>query len=125
MLRFVAVPQGYHQTAPSSLTGFEPRFSNLPGLRARPPKGPRNLKKSVKEPHFVLLGGSHMHKTAPHLRSLGATVKGRSVAGWFSNTVSGQDLLSRVRNAELPPDAVFLVTAMGPLNRMMSVARFP
>jgi hypothetical protein len=55
----------------------------------------------AKELHFVLIGGSHMRKTAPHLSSMGTKVTDLSIPGWVSNTANGQQLMDRVRAADL------------------------
>jgi hypothetical protein len=77
---------------------------------------PRDLSTSnsgAKELHLVLLGGSHMHRTAPHLRSLGVKVTDLSTPGWVSNTANGQHLMDRVRFAELPSDVVYVLDLLG------------
>jgi len=67
----------------------------------------------TKETHIVLIGGSHLHYTAPHLKSLGATVTDLSVPGWISNVRNGQNLMDRVRCAEPPSDAVYVFDILG------------
>jgi hypothetical protein len=67
----------------------------------------------AKELHIVLIGGSHMHYTAPHLASLGAKITNLSVPGWISNVASGQLLIDRVCVSELPPDAIFVFDVLG------------
>ena len=71
------------------------------------------VSEGTKDPHIVLVGGSHLHYTAPHLKSLGATVTDLSVPGWVSNVRNGQNLMDRVRGSELPPDAVFVFDILG------------
>ena len=67
----------------------------------------------AKELHFVLIGGSHMRKTAPHLSSMGTKVTDLSIPGWVSNTANGQQLMDRVRAADLPSDAVYVLDLLG------------
>jgi len=71
------------------------------------------VSEGVKDPHIVLVGGSHLHYTAPHLKTLGATVTDLSVPGWVSNVRNGQNLMDRVRGSELPPNAVFVFDILG------------
>ncbi len=54
-----------------------------------------------------------MHYTAPHLKSLGATVSDLSVPGWISNVCNGQSLMDRVRCSEPPSDAVYVFDVLG------------
>jgi hypothetical protein len=67
----------------------------------------------AKEMHFVMIGGSHTKKTAPHLRAMGVKVTDLSIPGWVANTVNGQQLMDRVRSAALPSDAVFVLDLLG------------
>jgi hypothetical protein len=73
----------------------------------------------AKELYFVTIGGSHMKKTAQHLRAMGIKVTDLSIPGWVSNTVSGQLLMDRVSSANLPPGAVYILDFLG-----MSSVRF-
>jgi len=67
----------------------------------------------AKEMHFVMIGGSHTKKTAPHLREMGVKVTDLSIPGWVANTVNGQQLMDRVRSATLPSDAIFVLDLLG------------
>jgi hypothetical protein len=67
----------------------------------------------AKEMHFVMIGGSHTKKTAPHLRAMGVKVTDLSIPGWVSNTINGQQLMDRVRSATLPSDAIFVLDLLG------------
>jgi hypothetical protein len=71
------------------------------------------LESGSKEPHFATIAGSQMKETAPHLRAMGAKVTDLSIPGWVSNTANGQQLMDRVRSAELPPDVVYLLDFLG------------
>jgi hypothetical protein len=71
------------------------------------------ITEGTKELHIVLIGGSHMHYTAPHLKSLGAIVTDLSVPGWISNVRNGQSLMDRVRCSEPPSDAVYVFDVLG------------
>ena len=41
------------------------------------------MSESTKELHIVLIGGSHMHNTAPHLKALSAIYHHRSLCSWL------------------------------------------
>jgi hypothetical protein len=71
------------------------------------------VSEGTKDLHIVLIGGSHLHYTAPHLKTLGATVTDWSVPGWVSNVRNGQNLMDRVRCSEPPLDAVFVFDILG------------
>jgi hypothetical protein len=61
----------------------------------------------AKELHFVLLVGSHMHRTAPHLRALG------QLRGGSPTLPVGNTLMDRVRFAELSSDVVYVLDLLG------------
>jgi hypothetical protein len=81
-----------------------------------------------KELHIVLIGGSHLHYTAPLLKTLGATVTDLSVPGWISYVRNGQNLMDRVQCSEPLTPSMFLtslVTVVRGSGRRTGVARFP
>jgi hypothetical protein len=77
------------------------------------PRDQSTFEQGAKELHFVLLGGSHMKRTAPHLRAMGVKVTDLSVSGWVSNTASGQQLMDRVISTGLPSDAIYVLDLLG------------
>jgi hypothetical protein len=60
-----------------------------------------------------MIGGSHMKKTALHLRAMGIKVTNLSIPGWVSKTANGQHFLDMVRLAELPSDKVYMLDFQG------------
>jgi hypothetical protein len=87
-------------------------FHTLLASELNLPRG-HAISKGTKELHIVLIGGSHMHYTAPHLKALGVTVTDLSVPGWISNVRNGQSLMDRVRCSEPPSDAVYVFDVLG------------
>jgi hypothetical protein len=77
------------------------------------PRDQSTFEQGAKELHFVLLGGSHMKRTAQHLRAMGVKVTDLSVSGWVSNTASGQQLMDMVISTGLPSDAIYVLDLFG------------
>jgi hypothetical protein len=87
-------------------------FQTLLALELNLPRGHATSEGS-KEMCIVLIGGSHLHCTAPHLKTLGATVTDLSVPEWISNIRNGQNLMDRVRCSEPPSDADYVFDILG------------
>jgi hypothetical protein len=84
----------------------------------------------AKEMHFVMIGGSHTNKTAPHLRSMGIKVTDLSISGWVSNIVNGQQLMGLWSDPPHFPRTryscwTYWVIAAYSSNRLMKAVCFP
>jgi hypothetical protein len=87
-------------------------FANL-GPELNLPRAVSLETSGTKELHFVLLGGSHLKNTIPHLQALGAKITDLTRSGWIANVASTQLLMNQVQGLGLPEDAVFVLDVLG------------